>query len=220
MRAKLTTLLTVIGAVTVLVLAANTVALATTGKALIAGAANTSTKVTAISRTTAGSALQLKTTSSTAAPLSVNGQGKVINLHADKVDGFDGGTRALSWVYAGPVTGDQHFQLNGLAVGTYLVVYEVYMDQLSTSNGPPVYCYARQTTGGTTYGGATYGVETDTNYPVLSGSALMTQPTGGDLGVVCDVEGAATWTAPANEPVRITAIPLAGVTAKGAPTLP
>src|SRR4051794_40614179 len=104
MRSKLLSLLTVIGAATVLVLAANTVALATTGKALIAGGTNSASKVTTISRTTSGSALQLKTSSSTAAPLTVNGKGKVANLNADTVDGLEGGTRALSWKYTGAVT--------------------------------------------------------------------------------------------------------------------
>jgi len=89
MRKNLTTLLTVIGAVTVLVLAANTVALATTGKALIAGKTNTSTTITTLQRTATGSALQLKTLKTTSSPLVVNGTGKVTHLNADKVDGLD-----------------------------------------------------------------------------------------------------------------------------------
>lgn len=101
MRSRLTTVLTVIGAVTVLVLAANTVALATTGKALIVGKTNTSSKITTIKRTTAGSGLQI-ITSSTSAPLVVSGKGKVKNLDADKVDGkeassFQGKIGPLVW---------------------------------------------------------------------------------------------------------------------------
>lgn len=83
----LKTTLTVIGAVTVLVLAGNTVALATTGHALLLGKSNTANTITSISRTTAGTALAVKTKTSLSPPLKVNGVGKVTNLNADRVDG-------------------------------------------------------------------------------------------------------------------------------------
>ena len=86
------TFLTVIGAVTVLVLAANTVAFAATGGKFILGHKNKAGNVTTLKRTTSGSALKLRTTSSSAAPLIVNGAGKVANLNADKVDGYDSST--------------------------------------------------------------------------------------------------------------------------------
>ena len=86
---SLKTLLTVVGAVTVLVLASNTLALAATGHALILGKKNTANKMTKLKRTTAGPALKLKTTSSSATPLKVNGRGKVANLNADLLDGKD-----------------------------------------------------------------------------------------------------------------------------------
>lgn len=89
MRSKLMSLLTVIGAVTVLVLAANSVALATTGKAILAGKINTSSKMTTLTRTTAGTALKVTTKSTANAPFAVNGTGKVANLNADKIDGKD-----------------------------------------------------------------------------------------------------------------------------------
>ena len=91
------TLLTVIGAVTVLVLAGNTVAFAATGHALVLGKRNAADKITTLKRTSAGSALNLKTTSSSTAPLTVNGTGKVVNLNADQVDGLD----ATAFVRAG-----------------------------------------------------------------------------------------------------------------------
>ena len=99
---SLKTLLTVIGAVTVLVLASNTLALAATGHALILGKKNTANKITKLNRTTAGPALKIKTTSSSAAPLKVNGAGKVTNLNADSVDGksasaFEPKVGALVW---------------------------------------------------------------------------------------------------------------------------
>lgn len=83
------TLLTVIGAVTVLVLAGNTVALAATGHALVLGKKNTANKITTLTRTTAGPALRVKTASAGNAPFVVNGTGKVVNLNADSLDGQD-----------------------------------------------------------------------------------------------------------------------------------
>ncbi|MCZ4500681.1 MAG: hypothetical protein JWQ74_3236 [Marmoricola sp.] len=124
MRAKLSTLLVVIGAVTVLALAGNTVALATTGKALIAGKTNASSKITTIQRTTTGSALQLTTSKTTSPPLVVNGTGTVKHLSADTVDGLDS-TRLRSKTYlfeANPsTTGTTGFDLNTstLPAGTY-----------------------------------------------------------------------------------------------------
>ncbi|MFL6107223.1 MAG: hypothetical protein ACJ72L_09685 [Marmoricola sp.] len=89
MRSKLLSVLTVIGALTVLVLAGNTVALATTGKAILAGKINTASKMTSLTRTTSGTGLQVKTKSTANAPLAVNGTGKVVNFNADKLDGLD-----------------------------------------------------------------------------------------------------------------------------------
>ncbi len=92
MRSKLMTLLTVIGAITVLVLAANTVALATTGRAILAGKVNYTGNMTSLVRTTPGVALQVKTKSAANSPFAVNGKGKVANLNADLVDGLDSST--------------------------------------------------------------------------------------------------------------------------------
>lgn len=84
----LKTTLTVIGAVTVLVLAGNTVALAATGHALLLGKSNSADANTSITRTTSGSVLKLQSKSSLNSPLTVNGTGKVTNLNADRVDGL------------------------------------------------------------------------------------------------------------------------------------
>jgi hypothetical protein len=86
---RLKTLLTVIGAITVLVLAGNTVTYAATGGKFILGFTNKANKATTLKRTTSGPALQLTTTSGSNAPLVVNGKGKVANLNADSLDGKD-----------------------------------------------------------------------------------------------------------------------------------
>ena len=86
---KFKTFLTVIGAVTILVLAANSAVYAATGGKFILGKINKANKVSTLKRTTNGSALNLTTKSSSNAPLTTNGRGKVGNLNADMLDGHD-----------------------------------------------------------------------------------------------------------------------------------
>ena len=81
--------LAVLGAATILVLAGNTIVTAATGSNLLLGKSNSAGANTSITRTTSGSVLSLKSKSSTNAPLTVNGRGKVTNLNADKLDGKD-----------------------------------------------------------------------------------------------------------------------------------
>jgi hypothetical protein len=85
----LKTTLAAIGAASVLVLAANTVAIAANGHGFLLGQSNSASKITTLTRTTSGPALQVKTKSSSNAPFTVNGKGKVTNLNADRLDGID-----------------------------------------------------------------------------------------------------------------------------------
>jgi len=95
--------LAVIGAVVILVLAGNTIAIAANGKGFLIGKINSGTKITTLKRTTAGTALKIQTKSATNSPLQVNGSGKVANLNADKVDGLDSSTMLnKSWTYTIP----------------------------------------------------------------------------------------------------------------------
>lgn len=76
---------------------------ASTGHSFILGKINKANKMTVLKRTTNGSALKVTTRSSSAAPLVVNGTGKVGNLNADKLDGYDSadlGMRAYAAVGA------------------------------------------------------------------------------------------------------------------------
>jgi len=126
----LKTLLTVLGAVTVLILAGNTVALATTGHAFILGKSNSANKITSLSRTTNGTALKVHTKSNNNAPLSVNGHGKVANLNADLVDGLDSSklqNRVIRYRLPASSGADSYFwNLPGLPAGTYMATYSVY----------------------------------------------------------------------------------------------
>ncbi len=138
----LKTVLTVIGAVTVLVLAANTVALAATGHGFILGKSNSANKVTTLSRTTSGSVLSLHSKSSSNAPLTVNGRGKVANLNADLLDGLDStALRAKTYRYSMPAQGSVsvvNTYFPHLPSGIYHASYSVAM-QVSSTN--PITCY-------------------------------------------------------------------------------
>lgn len=145
----LKTFLTVIGAVTILVLASNTIALATTGHAFILGRSNSANRVTALSRTTGGPALTLHTTSSAAAPMTVNGKGKVTNLNADMVDGYDSSallnpTRLYESTVATSATGGFSRTSPTVAAGDYLVSLSGWIYGPTTGSG--VECWVKSST--------------------------------------------------------------------------
>jgi len=218
-RSKFVSSFAVLGAVAVLVLAANTVALATTGKALLAGKINTSSKVTTLVRTTPGTGLQVKTKSSTNPPFAVNGRGKVVNLNVDKVDGLDGGTRAFTWSYTGTVPATRTFTLGGLPSGNYLISWDLYIRANQVPAGTLADCYlsAGGPTGDRRYSGEAAGTHTTSFGIPLSSTGLVVNNPNGDVVLECRTTGAASWTAFTDQPVRITAVPLAGVTNKGTP---
>lgn len=148
---QLKTIFAVIGAATVLVLAANTVALAATGQALLLGKSNSANTVTAVSRTTSGSVLKLQSATSASAPLTVNGTGKVANLNADKVDGYDSSsmlnqTRVYkkSIVADGSPSGGFSFTTGAVPAGNYLLNGSGWIYGPS-SGSPGLECYLKST---------------------------------------------------------------------------
>ncbi|HET6154259.1 MAG TPA: hypothetical protein VFE15_15050 [Marmoricola sp.] len=227
MRSKLLSLLTVIGAITVLVLAGNTVALAATGHGFLLGKTNSAKTTTTLVRTKPGAALTVKTKSSTNPPFSVNGKGKVTNLNADLLDGKDStalGTRAYTWSDHGQLdpgsSTSQVFVLNGLPDGTYLINYEIYFPKTMITTGTSD-CELYKSDG-SAYGALTHTIF-DTNASSegtgLNGSGLMTAKGAGDLRLECFNSQSAIWNLPTDQPLKITAIPISSVTNKGVPPL-
>jgi len=127
----LKTVLTLLGAVTVLLLAGNTLSYAATGNALLLGKMNYTDKQTNLTRTTNGPVLRLKSKSPSNAPLSTNATGKVANLNADKLDGLDSSAlRTRSRVYTSSFSGAGHASITlPLSAGDYLVSYSVYAEK-------------------------------------------------------------------------------------------
>jgi len=218
MRKNLTTLLTVIGAVTVLVLAANTVALATTGKALIAGKTNTSSKITALSRTTSGVPLKITSKSTANAPLAVNGKGKVTNLNADKIDGLSSSSLITKpYVVRKRITiPTSSFFVSApekVPPGYYFATYSVSLNTVGSDIGS-----VRCVLSGTGPGGAAEfvgGAESESDgrsYASVSGSGVVYKP---DTDYVLDLQcytGADALT-DVQQPVQVTFTRLNGVTA-------
>lgn len=127
----LKTVLTVLGAVTVLVLASNTVVTAATGQGFILGKGNSANNITALKRTTSGSVLKLESATSANPPMTVTGTGKVANLNADKVDGYDSAAlrdRATVWTRSITSPTSVIQLLFPLAAGSYLVGYSAFLN--------------------------------------------------------------------------------------------
>jgi hypothetical protein len=204
---KLKTFLTVFGAVTVLVLAANTVAYAATGGKFILGHVNKANKQTTLKRTTSGSALGLVTKSSSNAPLVTNGRGKVANLNADMVDGLDSTALknnvrvfTVSIPAASPVT-DITKELP-LAAGTYSISWSGFF---VGAEGGFVNCYLRShsplPTDTTLFYTADSGFDAGTSIPSLSATGLVTQSATSLNQFVCSATNAFNTTTV--EPIQI-----------------
>jgi len=218
MRTRLTTLLTVIGAVTVLVLVANTIALAATGKAILAGRSNTAANATGITRTTSGTALVVKTKSTANSPFAVNGRGKVVNLDADKVDGINGGeSRAYGWSFSGYRPGETEFFLNGLPSGKYLINYEFVLAPSQIADGATADCYV-VFSAVERYGYVAETAEVKNAFGIaLSGTGRLTVRSGDAISLICRTSPQADWTIDTHSPVRVTAIPIGLFVNKGNP---
>ncbi|MET3962220.1 hypothetical protein ABIE44_002154 [Marmoricola sp. OAE513] len=223
MRSKIVSGLTVIGAVTVLVLAANTVALATTGSALIAGKTTTAGKATTVKRTTSGTAFKVKTKKSSNSPFAVNGRGRVANLNADLVDGLDSSQlRTRSYVFKAPnFTNQDSVRVRlDLPNGSYNVTYSLFADGAEAGG---VECYvlqdAKPNQGIDQYTAWSSQVHTTGSGwdPALTGAGLVTKSAATDLSVGCDSDtGDFSSTFP-DTPFQIVATPTQVVSSRTAP---
>jgi len=210
MHRRIPTLLAVIGATTILVLAANTAALATTGHALLIGRFNSSTHATTISRSTSGAALSVHTHSRLNAPLAVNGRGRVANLNADLVDGLDStALRTRAFVFtAEPINekDDVRYTLK-LPSGSYVVNYSNFF---SGAKDGGIECFLEQDIPGhqtlfTGYSSLVHDASQNWD-PALAGSGLVTKVAAGSIVVRCDAQD--TFSTEDGLPLRITATPI------------
>lgn len=199
----LKTTLAVLGGVTVLVLAGNSVALATTGHSLILGHSNSADTYTGIIRTTSGSVLKLTSQSSTNSPLTVNGQGKVVHLNADLVDGYDSSTmRNRTYAYTVPViAASTGFAATvPLAPGSYTFGYSAFFPTAGTTGNANCQVRRAHASTNTFYGLAEF-LETASANPAVSGSGEVTVSSGDTITFECFT--ATNFTSNPNIPIQI-----------------
>jgi len=201
----LKTVLTVLGAVTVLVLASNTVVIAATGQGFILGKGNSANNITALKRTTSGSVLKLESASSTNPPMTVTGKGKVANLNADTIDGYDStALRDRTYVWTKAVTSQSSVSfLVPLPAGTWEVAYSVYMSGGGGEGSSG--CFLRKSVPSFTYYGEDRSATVPGASPGHSGSAVITVDADDELALVCT--SPANWSTLANEPIQVYATP-------------
>ena len=205
MRTKLTTLLTVIGAVTVLVLAADTIVFAAAGKALLGGKTNKTSKVTTIKRKSAGPALKVVTKSKADAPFAVNGTGKVANLNADTVDGVDStALTTTAYDFTVPVSTPMSTVdvMIPVANGTYLLNYSAYL--ASGGGAAQAFCELRSSEPGKTRFVGSSWYAPSSGDPALTGSGLLTKTSANAIRFEC-VSYNGVWTTPTNQPIQVVA---------------
>jgi hypothetical protein len=202
----LKTTLAVLGAVTILVLAGNTIALSATGHAFILGTPNSANAITKLTRTTSGPALNLTTRRSSNPPLVTNGTGKVTNLNADMVDGLDSSVlRTHSFLFTKDISVAVPSVTSVIPVppGTYLFSYSGFLVG-ATGN---VFCQIIKLHGSTTSYFAVTQFTAGSLTPGLSGSGMVTKASGDTLSFECGTAG--TFTTQSNIPLQLVMTPTA-----------
>lgn len=220
MRTKLSSVLTVIGAATVLVLAGNTVALAATGHSFILGHVNYTKQQTTLVRSTGGTALRVATKYAVNPPFSVNGHGKVANLNADLLDGLDStalnGVRAQVYRYNFTTLKTEHVQpLPALAPGSYLVTASVVMLSGGGTQAAPTGQYCELLQSGPGIDEVEHGYVQTTNSsesyaPALGLTAVLNTSEGNQVTLKCSSNK--TWKSFSTFPVEVTVTKLDGAT--------
>ena len=208
----LKTSLAVLGGVTVLVLAGNTVAMAATGQNFLLGKGNNANAQTTLARTTAGTVLSLRGTSLSGTPLAVNGRGKVTNLNADTIDGYDSTVlRDKTYLYtreisAANATTSYEVPLTGLPVGTYEIGYSAYANG-TLAEGDTITCYLDQLQGVNSlrFVGEDRSYAIGGNRPSVSGSGVLAISGTQTVSLICDATFA--FYTYASEPIQVYANP-------------
>lgn len=205
------TVLTVVGAVTILVLAGNTVAFAATGGKFYLGKVNKANKQSVLKRTTSGPALKLATTSSSSAPLTTNGRGKVANLNADLLDGKDSTAfQTTAYVYSVNVS-DPTNEMDvviPLPAGRYLISYAAYLaDATDTTVSCVIMRRSVSAPSTDRYVGRSQ-FNSGFSFPGLTGSGYVEKS--GDATLHLGCEGS-PFTTTATEPIQIVATRLSAV---------
>ena len=213
---KFKTFLTVIGAVTILVLAANSAVYAATGGKFILGKTNKASAVSTLKRTTGGSALKLTTTSSSVAPLVVNGKGKVANLNADIVDGYDGSqvlNKALVYERALSISSAVSsftVTLTNVPAGKYLFSSDGFIYTSPSTNAHACHLTVPSTSRDIY---EWFPADASGGFVMPNGSGFVTVPTTQNLTYTCYDNSfvSNTWETLSSQPLQLILTPVASV---------
>jgi hypothetical protein len=218
MRSKLLQMLTVLGAVTILVLAANTVAFAASGKGFI-GKVNVTKKQTTLKRTRPGTVLSLVAKPGSPA-LAVNSGVKVGNLNADLLDGLDSSQlQSRSYVYTASVSNQNIVAVTApVPAGTYLVSYSAFFgDPFNKTIATGTECYVTDATPNYVAYSSANNAAGSVYLPAQSGSGVATRSGSSNIVLHCDVSGAVHFSTQALIPIQLVLTP---TTVAGSGTLP
>jgi hypothetical protein len=200
---------------------------AATGHAFVLGHLNKADRATVLKRTTPGAALGLTTSSSGAAPLTVNGRGRVANLNADRIDGLDSpalvGVRAQVFQFVLDSTQLAHaVPVTTLAPGSYLATLDVPLIGAGGTAAAPtgLSCEFLQTGIGSTEveRGQVQGSTSVAGIPVLTSTTVLTTAQGAHVSLICSASKA--WTTTAHLPAEVTLTKLDGASFPAAPSFP
>jgi hypothetical protein len=214
------TVLALLAASIALVVGVDYSAIATTGHSLILGKINKANTVTVLRRTTAGPALKVTTTSSSASPLLVNGRGRVANLNADLVDGLDGAA-LLNRTYV--ATGSTSAPVGAIRLplsvpaGKYLVDYSIELSGVFTTGAT---CAVGMRGASTTVAHSRQSFVDSGMGVALSGSGYLSVSAGSPIDLVC-FGGARfdTWEVDSSQPAQLVATRVDTVTQQAATAL-
>lgn len=224
---RLKTLVSALAVALVLTASLDYAASAATGHAFILGQLNRANRATVLSRTTSGPALGLTTSSSAAAPLTVNGRGKVANLNADRIDGLDSsalvGVRAQVSRFVFDATELTHAGvIPTLAPGSYLATLNVTFIGADGSAAVPtrVSCEFVQTGVGDTEveRGLVQASMSVDDVPALASTTVLTSQDGDHLTLACSASKA--WTTNPDRPAEVTLTKLDGASFPATPSRP
>jgi hypothetical protein len=199
-RTRLVQAFAVIGAVTVLVLAANSVALAANGKGFLLGKSNTATSVTALTNIKKGTVLALHAKPGSA-PLWVSNTSLVSNLNSFRLDGKSANDLS-SWVYSvsksvTTPTGSIGVPIN-VPAGSYVISYSAYLVGAYDTTAD---CYL---TGGNQVVGESR-IATGGNTPGLTGTGLLTVTAAEPGELFCTTSGSNELITLSSEPIQVVA---------------
>ncbi len=190
-----------------LVVSVDYLAFAATGKSMILGKSNKANKVTKLTRTTSGPAMQFNVKNGKGAPIKVNSKGRIGKLNADMVDGkhaADLGVRTRVYDYNVNLTSTStlEFTLPQVPAGSYLGTMDAWIYGPGDTS---MICYLR-TPGSSDRLQQWFPSGKGDNFFALSTSGVVTVGSTSDLTVRCSAGTSGSWSDFNNFQVTLTPI--------------